>query len=202
MLEAARQILSEWKSVESGPFFELEPRSVGHIESAVGADMLRLLQEFGGREGFLGQAYLRLYRVEELMSLAFAYELPEFFNGILIFGSDGGGEAYAFPIWQPGLDQELSVIRVPFIPLVKEHADIVAPDFSTFLRVLSESGPSPEIEMDAVGLVTHHKHPIIFGGDPTDPENIVMAPHAKHAEVACYWNKVYFQHQSSSTGEA
>ena len=36
----------------------------------------------------------------------------------------------------------------------------------------------------------HDKHPMVLGGDPTDPGNKVLVPADKHPEICTYWNKV------------
>src|SRR5437879_184758 len=54
--------------------------------------------EFGGREAFLGEIYLRLYRLQELVALNVAYDVSTLLPGVIIFGSNGGGEAFGFAL--------------------------------------------------------------------------------------------------------
>jgi len=39
------------------------------------------------------------------------------------------------------------------------------------------------------GKNLYHIKPIIFGGDPTDPRNVVFLERDKHVEMVNYWNK-------------
>jgi hypothetical protein len=62
-------------------------------------DYLRFLRQANGGEGFVGkEVYLVLWRVEELAGMNAAYHVAEFAPGLLIFGSDGGDEAFAFDL--------------------------------------------------------------------------------------------------------
>ena len=47
-----------------------------------------------GGEGFVGRAYLILWPIEKLRELNDAYQVEQYAPGFLIFGSDGGGEAF------------------------------------------------------------------------------------------------------------
>jgi len=38
---------------------------------------------------------------------------------------------------------------------------------------------------------THFVTPIVFGGSPTDPENLKMIAQQPHAEACCFWNQTY-----------
>lgn len=35
----------------------------------------------------------------------------------------------------------------------------------------------------------HEQHPIILGGSPTDPDNKLLVPLAKYAELVAWWNE-------------
>src|SRR5258706_13646045 len=60
-------------------------------------DYLQFLQQTNGGEGFVGaNAYIILWPIEELIKMNKAYEVAEYAPGLFLFGSDGGGEAYAF----------------------------------------------------------------------------------------------------------
>jgi len=39
------------------------------------------------------------------------------------------------------------------------------------------------------GLHLHRVHPILFGGNPTDRDNIKFVTRQQHAELATFWNK-------------
>jgi hypothetical protein len=184
--------LTTWDAVESGPFFELEEIPEDILQQAVPTDYLNVLREFGGREGFLGQQYLRLYRWGELIPLNQAYEMQDYNRVLFLFAADGFGEAFAFVF---GTD---TVVKIPLIPIPKDKADIVAHGFEAFLDVLAASGPPPEMDPDGVGLELHLVQPLCCGGDFTIPDNRVMVPPAKHAELTRFWNQVYYESNNQS----
>ncbi|WP_162838929.1 hypothetical protein [Pseudobacteroides cellulosolvens] len=39
------------------------------------------------------------------------------------------------------------------------------------------------------GMQIHEIHPILFGCDPTDPENKTLLTRKQHAEVVTWWNR-------------
>ncbi len=175
-----------WKSVETEPYFEMQ-EVPEQLKAVFPADYLEAVAEVGGREGFLGGTYLRLYRLEELMALNFEYEVPELFPEVLMFASNGCGEAFAFPIGQS------SVVQVPLIPLASEYAEYRAMGFTEFVKMLAESGAGRPSELNQAGegVEMHFKQPVALGGNPTDGENRELVPVREHPELCRYWNKVY-----------
>ncbi len=172
--------------MQSGPFFELQEPPEGLLHDAVPSDYLENIREIAGQEGFLGQQYLRLYRFEELIELNQAYQIPDYNPELFLFAADGHGEGFAFVF---GTD---TVVKIPLIPIPTDQADVVANGFEKFLRRLAATGTSPDIDPKNVGLELHLKQPICFGGDFRDPENHVMVTPTKHAELARYWNQLYY----------
>lgn len=180
-----RQILAtRWRAVEAGPFFGVSDPPP-FAEEALPRDYLALIGEFGGREGFLGSRYLRLYRFKELVNVNVAYDVPMNFPEAFLFGSDGCGEAYAFIL------NDSSVVHVPFIPLAADMAEVCAGSFREFIESLAASGRAPEGSHDAVGMESHEIHPVALGGSPDDEANRALLPAQSHAEISQYWNKVY-----------
>ncbi|AUT66296.1 SMI1/KNR4 family protein [Paraburkholderia terrae] len=96
-------------------------------------DYLSFLREHDGGEGFLGQNYLMLWKAEELVTFNREYEVSEYAPGLFLFGSDGGGEAYAFDT----RSSSMNVVRVPFIGMDLAYATPIANGFSQFLSVLT-----------------------------------------------------------------
>ena len=86
-------------------------------------------------EGFIGDEYLILWRIGELKQFNQEYEVREYLTDILLFGSNGGGEAYGFRTksfpWE--------VVRVPFVGMAPELCIRVAGSFSEFLSSLKPS---------------------------------------------------------------
>lgn len=86
------------------------------IETKLGktlpADYKELLEISNGGEGSLGKEYLMIWAVEELVEYNQQYEVEKYAPGWLVFGSNGGGEAYAFD-YRSG--QFGGVVKVPFV---------------------------------------------------------------------------------------
>ena len=182
---------TDWNSSATDSLFATGPPPQPVLD-VLPDDYLDTIGEFGGREGFLGTEYLRLHRREELAALNIAYDVPSAVPEVLIFGSDGALEAFAF------MRQDLAVVKIPFIPLLLENARLVAPSFTDFIAHLHSTGPSLSADPARRGMQLHCKHPIALGGDPIAEDNRVLVPPQKHAEIARYWNKVYNQAISQS----
>src|SRR5262245_14497856 len=75
-------------------------------------DYAQFLRDTNGGEGPMGRdAYVMLWRVEELSSMNKAYMVTLYAPGLLLFGSDGGGEAFAFDLTTHGMP----IVMVPFV---------------------------------------------------------------------------------------
>lgn len=99
-------------------------------------DYVRFLQETNGGEGFVGpNAYVILWRVEELLQMNKAYEVAEYAPGLFLFGSDGGGEAFAF---DRRFDSE-SIVSVPFVGMDLALVRPQAANFQEFMERLYKS---------------------------------------------------------------
>ena len=98
-------------------------------------DYLEFLQKANGVEGWIGDAYVMLWRVEELLERNSAYRVAEYARGFLLFGSDGGGEAFAFDL-RSGSGP---IVSVPFIGMDGASATPIAATFKGFLESLSTS---------------------------------------------------------------
>ena len=85
-----------------------------------------------GGEGFLGANYIIFWKAEELSSLNREYEVDKYAPGILLFGSDGGGEGYGFDTQYAAMP----VVRVPFIGMDRRYATAVASNFSDLFATL------------------------------------------------------------------
>jgi hypothetical protein len=178
--------MKNWSAVESGPFFEVD-QSVEWSKSVLPSCYFELARSYGGQEGFLGQQYLRLYRLDELRSLNEAYQSSLYDPGLVIFASDGYGEAFAYFNGDP------RVYKIPAIPLpvAGEDKDLVAPDFATFASFHGSIPPTMRPNPSSVGMELHLKKPLCFGGDFRDEDNLVMVTPTQHAELARYWNQMY-----------
>jgi hypothetical protein len=98
------------------------------------ADYVQFLRQMNGGEGFVGKSFFRAWPVEDLIEANSDLFVDEGAPGLFVFGSSGGGEAFAF-------DTRTSpppIVAVPFIVSL-EDAIVIAPDFSSFLQHLYRS---------------------------------------------------------------
>ncbi|MFJ4257475.1 SMI1/KNR4 family protein [Pseudomonas monteilii] len=81
------------------------------------------IREHNGGEGAFGENYLILWKVQELPSLNEGYEVETYAPGLVLFGSNGGGEAFAFNYNEPNA----SIVMLPFIGMSLEDATLIGP---------------------------------------------------------------------------
>lgn len=85
-----------------------------------------------GGEGWVGEnSYLSLWKLEEIIFLNEAYATSEFAPGLILFGSDGGLNAYAFDT-----RNESIIVKVPFIGMDLREVKICGKNFVEFLEYL------------------------------------------------------------------
>jgi hypothetical protein len=168
------------------------------------SEYLEALEVLGAGEGFVGQNYLRLYPLDELVAVNQAYQIETYLPGLVMFGSTGGGEAYGFLFkWD-----DYQIIRVPFVPLDLEYAAEHPAGFAAFLIALASDPPESEdlpfpplINEEALGKEVHEKQPIALGGTP-GPENQILVEPKIHAELCRFWNKVFARAKAESVSGA
>lgn len=99
------------------------------------AEYVEFLKIANGGEGFIGKgAYAMLWCIQELASMNRAYEVQKNAPGLLIFGSDGGGEAYGFDTRDP----HWPIVQVPFIGMDWRSAQPLGDTFASFLKHLHD----------------------------------------------------------------
>jgi SMI1 / KNR4 family (SUKH-1) len=103
------------------------------LQHTLPSDYANFLRASNGGEGFVGDNYLALWKAEELKQLNDEYQVPEYAPGLLLFGSDGGGEAYAFDTRQA----PWTVVQMPFVGMDLRYARPVGSGFTEFLRGLA-----------------------------------------------------------------
>jgi len=99
------------------------------------ADYVQFLERTNGGEGFVGENYLMACPVEDLIQCNKDYHVEQRTPGLLLFGSNGGGEAFAFDT----RSTPPVIVTVPFIVLNLVDAIVVAPNFTAFLQHLYRS---------------------------------------------------------------
>lgn len=158
------------------------------------SDYLTALEFTNGGEGFIRYSYFRMYSTTELLVLNDAYRVEKFAPRLIIFGSNGGGEAFGFD----AREDLIEIIQIPFIPMDFRCAQPLGKNFMEFLSILEaaksyDDSYLPQINMSTVGKEVHEIHPIVFGGNPTDDKNKVLITSDEHAKLSVFWNEVYLK---------
>lgn len=99
-------------------------------------DYRSFLMACNGGEGFVGEHYLAMWGVEDLLPFNQEYEISTFVPELLAFASTGAGEGYAF---QMGDSVPAKVVQIPFIGLSMVDAVPVAGSFEQLLQRMLES---------------------------------------------------------------
>ena len=99
------------------------------------ADYVDFLRKHNGGEGFAGNNSVVLFKAEELKPFNDAYEIKEYAPGLILFGSNGGGEGYAFDT----RNGSMSVVRVPFIGMELRYAKPIGKTFTDMLHQLAKT---------------------------------------------------------------
>lgn len=115
---------------------------IAGAEEALGntfpADYKAFLADRDGGEGFIGKHYLILWRAAELKQLNDAYEVETYAPGLIMFGSSGGGDGFAFDTRQT----PFPIIQVPFIGMILADGFCVADCFAELLDRMSTTDGS------------------------------------------------------------
>jgi hypothetical protein len=92
-------------------------------------DYVAVMKEANGGDGVIGECYLSLDPIEELVPRNARLRSAEFAPGIVVFGSNGGLAAYALDM----TSSPLSVVEMDFIG---DYRREVAKTFTAFLETL------------------------------------------------------------------
>ena len=103
------------------------------LKSKLPSEYIEFLSASDGGECFVGDAYVNLWGVEELATMNAAYEVRKYVPGLLIFGSDGGGEAFGFDT----RNSNWPIVRIPFVGMDWSLARPVGDSFKAFLEALN-----------------------------------------------------------------
>lgn len=115
-------------------FSTVSPATVSAIEAAekyfslmLPEDYREFLQFTNGLEGETADNYLVLWSAEELVELNQAYNVKEFVSNIVIIGSDGAEDAFAFDT------TNMTIVKLPFIGMGHIAQEKLSDTFSDFL---------------------------------------------------------------------
>jgi hypothetical protein len=99
-------------------------------------DYLGFMMISNGGEGFVGaNSYLRLWKIEELLAMNDGYETAIHLPDCLLFGTDGGDEAFAFDL----RTSQTRIVQLPFLDMYWESAWLLSDSFNGFLLRLYEA---------------------------------------------------------------
>ncbi len=108
--------------------------SIRSVEQVLGKllprDYRMFLARSNGGEGFIGEHYLILWKIEELPQFNRDYQVEEYAPGLLVFASNGGGEAFAFDT----KTTPYRIVQVPFIGMSLKDSVVVAENFEDLLE--------------------------------------------------------------------
>jgi|SRR3954452_25197944 hypothetical protein len=90
------------------------------------SDYLDFLRQHDGGEGFIGDNYIIFWRAGQLGDFNREYEVGKYAPGIVLFGSDGGGEGYGFDT----STGDMPIVRIPFIGMERRYATPIARNFA------------------------------------------------------------------------
>lgn len=183
-----------WDDYLSG--FDLSPpaseRAVRDVEAELHVvlppEYKAFLLEHDGGEGFIGDEYLAIWSIGNIVRFNREYEVDVYAPGLVMFGSNGGGDGFAF-------DARMTpwpVLRVDFVGMSLESSSRVADSFGAFLKVLKDTGDDEvrRVDPNLVGKEIFEIQPVILNGSPTDPENKALLTREQHMQAVRYWNKI------------
>ena len=126
-------------------------------------------------EGWHGDDYLMMFDEVEASALSVRYGIDRFLPGYVIMGLRGWDDFIV-----KGPDGRLST--VPTVPAVAEH-----------LAPLDIAIDARRIVADDRfrGRVKWYTKPLVFGGSPTDNDNIVWVLIDQHVDLVRWWNDQY-----------
>jgi hypothetical protein len=114
----------------------VEENKVRKVEIVLGvtfpSDYIKFISFSNGAEGSIGENYLILWSIEDIIELNEAYGVKDFAKGLVLFGSNGSDTAYAFDT----RTNETLIVTVPFIGMDLEEVTTCSNTFNDFLQYL------------------------------------------------------------------
>ena len=137
MTSSMEQLMSDL-DLEDGVSLEVVKHAQKELGLELPDDYVNFVTLHNGGEGWVGNSYLILWSVEKILSITEETGFAEFNTGFYIFGSNGGGEAYAFD----ARSGDLSIVEIPYIGS-PEDAIYCGRTFQEFIEFLYDR-PSDE----------------------------------------------------------
>lgn len=119
-------LLNNNHGVDSKDIAVIEER----LNAAFPQDYITLLKRSNGGEGYFGENYISLWKVEDLPALNEEYQIQKYLSEkFLGIGTDGGGICYGFC-----LDKNYSIFKCPLGDLDINEVVIVAKSTKDFFK--------------------------------------------------------------------
>ncbi|MBO9128511.1 SMI1/KNR4 family protein [Bacillus sp. 165] len=131
MLDEKKYLFKGFNFNESIPKEELE-KVEKELNVKFPSDYVEFMIKSNGGEGNIGESYLRLWKIEELVKGNEDYSVSEFAPGLLIIGSDGGGTAFGYDFREEIPD----LVEVDFIGMDIENPNYRNKYFFEFIEYL------------------------------------------------------------------
>jgi hypothetical protein len=130
------------------------------------------------KEGWHSDDHFILFESKEEAKLATSrYGVSDHLPGYFVVGLKG---------WDDFIlcDMDSNYYTVPTVPIAKEEIRPFSFPAET-LKLKSDDRFSNKIKW--------YIKPIVFGGSPTEKENMIWITHEQHIEAVRFWNKTYFE---------
>ena len=134
------------------------------------------------REGWVGDDYLILFEGEELESVSARYAFPDLLPGYRLVGLRG---------WDDFIVDD-NAGHLSTVPTVPVNATYLAP-----FR-LPAADKVWKTDEQFRGKIKWYVKPLVFGGDPSSPQNQAWITHDQHAQLVRYWNNMYRSMKANS----
>lgn len=99
------------------------------IKSKLPHDYVSFLRKYMGSEGFIGQEYVVLWNIDELIEFNKTYCIPDNLPQTLGIGGNGASEFIAIEL----LNNKYRIVLSPFIDLDEQYHIEIGTSFSDFL---------------------------------------------------------------------
>ena len=131
-MDGLEKILAEFNGNE-GASPEAIKAAGDALEVGFPSDYTAFLLATDGGEGMIGKTYVMFWGVDDLPEMNASYQVAEYAPGLLLIGSDGGGDAFAFDT----RSVPWPVVRVPFVGMDLTCVEPLASSFHGFLKGLA-----------------------------------------------------------------
>lgn len=147
-------------------------------------DFVALLKNHGGAEGWIAGTYVALWPASKIVEYNRALDSSIYAPGLLLFGTDGGDEAFALD-----MSNGYWVVVVPLVGMSRDVVVPLAPTVTDWLSAIADDvRRSPPRRQVRPRMNLFHKQPLILGGSPDDRANIVWVELEQAIDLARWWN--------------